>query len=59
LISKKWITSDLIKEKNEIISLSNTIRQTKNKALKKLKQNKKCYNKTMYSPKRHFIENKI
>lgn len=58
--NEKWINAELIREKEEIINLSNVVRVTKDKALKKtLKQKKKEFNCKINSSKRAFVENKI
>jgi hypothetical protein len=58
--NKGWISLDLQKQKNEIISLSQTVRLTKDRVLKKqLKQSKKDYSKKLNYAKKEFIENSI
>lgn len=57
---EKWITNDIIKQKEEIICLSQTIRLTKDKTLKLLlNKKKKEYNKNLINAKKQFIDNKI
>jgi hypothetical protein len=57
---KKWITSDLVKYKEDIIDLSYIVRLTKDKGLKNLlKLKKKEYNAKLTYGKKMFVENKI
>lgn len=55
-----WITYDLKKDKEEIISLSQTIRLSQDKVLRQfLKEKQKNYTCKINTAKKEFIENKI
>lgn len=56
----KWITNDLISQKEEIICLSQSFRLTKDITLKKLlREKQKSYKSNLINTKKEFISNKI